>query len=91
MLIDKDGIVRLIDRAVNVRSHGSDILKKMKELKLANPNSATAAVVEVEPVEIEPVEPVEAVPEDEPAIDIPEEDMPAEEVPEEEAPQEDPA
>ena len=35
VLIDKDGIVRLIDKQVNVRTHGSDILAKMRDLGLA--------------------------------------------------------
>jgi peroxiredoxin len=37
VLIDKDGNVRLLDRAVNVRSHGPDILAKMKEIKFDKP------------------------------------------------------
>lgn len=35
VLIDKDGIVRHIDRAVSVRTHGPDILAKMRELGMA--------------------------------------------------------
>lgn len=35
ILIDKDGIVRHIDRAVNVRTHGPDMLAKMRELGMA--------------------------------------------------------
>jgi peroxiredoxin len=34
ILIDKDGIVRYIDRQVNVRTHGPDMLLKMRELGL---------------------------------------------------------
>lgn len=87
VLIDKDGIVRLIDRNVQVRSHGPDILKKMKELQLDKPYSATAAVAEAEPIEIEPVEAVPAEPvevepvEDEPAEDEAVEEVEAQEVP----------
>lgn len=32
VLIDRDGIVRFIDRAVQVRTHGPDMLLKMREL-----------------------------------------------------------
>jgi peroxiredoxin len=32
VLIDKDGIVRYIDRQINVRTHGPDMLLKMREL-----------------------------------------------------------
>jgi peroxiredoxin len=32
VLIDKDGIVRHIDRQINVRTHGPDVLLKMREL-----------------------------------------------------------
>jgi peroxiredoxin len=32
VLIDKDGIVRHIDKQVNVRSHGADVIMKMREL-----------------------------------------------------------
>jgi peroxiredoxin len=35
VLIDKDGIVRHIDRAINVRTHGPDMLVKMRELGMA--------------------------------------------------------
>lgn len=35
VLIDKKGIVRWIDRKVNVRTHGSDVLNKMRELGMA--------------------------------------------------------
>lgn len=35
VLIDKEGIVRLIDRDVHVNTHGRDILAKMRELGLA--------------------------------------------------------
>jgi peroxiredoxin len=35
VLIDKNGIVRLVDRQVNVSTHGHDILEKMRELGLA--------------------------------------------------------
>jgi peroxiredoxin len=34
VLIDRDGIVRFIDRAVQVRTHGPDMLLKMRELGL---------------------------------------------------------
>jgi peroxiredoxin Q/BCP len=34
VFIDKQGIVRFIDRDVNVMTHGSDVLNKMKELGL---------------------------------------------------------
>ena len=34
VFIDKAGIVRLVDKSVVVGSHGSDVLKKMDELKL---------------------------------------------------------
>ena len=32
VLIDRDGIVRFVDRAVQVRTHGPDMLLKMREL-----------------------------------------------------------
>ena len=35
VLIDKDGIVRLIDKQVRVRTHGADILAQMRGLGLA--------------------------------------------------------
>jgi len=35
VLIDKDGIVRLIDHNVNVRTHGTDIIAAMRQLGLA--------------------------------------------------------
>ena len=34
VFIDKAGVVRIIDRQVVVGTHGSDVLKKMDELKL---------------------------------------------------------
>jgi peroxiredoxin len=34
VFIDKQGIVRFIDRAVNVKTHGADVLARMKELGL---------------------------------------------------------
>ncbi len=43
VLIDKDGIVRLIDKSVNVRTHGPDILARMRELGLAKPEPAPVA------------------------------------------------
>ncbi len=35
ILIDKDGIVRVIDRQINVETHGQDVLQKMRDLGLA--------------------------------------------------------
>jgi peroxiredoxin len=37
VLIDKKGIVRLIDRAVQVRTHGPDVLAQMRELGMLGP------------------------------------------------------
>ena len=34
ILIDKNGIVRWIETKVNVKTHGADVLGKMRELKL---------------------------------------------------------
>jgi hypothetical protein len=34
ILIDRDGTVRWIDRAVQVRTHGPDVLLKLRELGL---------------------------------------------------------
>jgi len=34
-LIDKNGIVRLVDTNVNVQTHGADMIAKMRELGLA--------------------------------------------------------
>jgi len=34
VLIDKTGVVRWIDRDVNVQTHGADVLAKMRELGL---------------------------------------------------------
>ncbi len=34
VLIDRQGIVRFVDRAVQVRTHGPDMLLKMRELGL---------------------------------------------------------
>ncbi len=34
VLIDKQGIVRFIDKSVNVSTHGADMLAKMKELRM---------------------------------------------------------
>jgi len=35
VLIDKTGVVRLIDKKVNVLTHGKDMIEKMRELGLA--------------------------------------------------------
>lgn len=35
VLIDKDGIMRWLDRNVNVSTHGTDVLAKMRELRMA--------------------------------------------------------
>jgi peroxiredoxin len=32
VLIDRDGIVRFIDRSISVRTHGPDMIAKMREL-----------------------------------------------------------
>lgn len=42
ILIDKAGIVRMIDREVSVGSHGSDVLDKMRQMGLAKPVRASA-------------------------------------------------
>lgn len=34
--IDKEGVVRFIDQKVNAKSHGDDVLKKLKELGIAD-------------------------------------------------------
>jgi len=43
VLIDKDGIVRLIDHNVGVRTHGPDMLQKLRELGLIKPAETTPA------------------------------------------------
>ena len=37
ILIDKAGRIRLIDRQVSVGTHGSDVLERMRAMKLAKP------------------------------------------------------
>ncbi len=57
VLIDKDGIVRLIDKSVNVRTHGPDILARMRELGLAKPEPGTQPVAQTGPIVITPTVP----------------------------------
>ena len=35
VFIDKQGIVRFIDKQVNVGTHGADVLARLREMKLA--------------------------------------------------------
>jgi len=41
VLIDKEGIVRLIDKDVHIRTHGAEMLARMREMGLAKPLAAT--------------------------------------------------
>jgi len=35
VMIDKEGIVRFIDKDIHLRTHGSDVLARMREIGLA--------------------------------------------------------
>jgi peroxiredoxin len=48
MLIDRDGIVRLIDKQVNVYTHGPDMTAKLKELNMVKANNSRVSTHKVE-------------------------------------------